>query len=91
MKQLKIIYNNINGIKSKIKSIKNIIEMESPAIIGIAETKLKEGEILEIEGYEIKRIDRETEGGGVLIAYKKCFKNIVVVVREKKKKKKCSG
>ena len=32
MKQLKIIYNNINGIKSKIKSIKNIIEMESPAI-----------------------------------------------------------
>ena len=85
MKTTKILYNNINGIKSKKMSLKRIIEKEKPTVIGIAETKLKENEVVEIEGYEIKRIDRKSEGGGVLLAYKKCLKNITVVVREEQK------
>ena len=33
-------------------------------ILGLAETKLEEGEIIKLEGYEIERVDREEEGGG---------------------------
>ena len=76
-------YNNINGIKTKIESLKTIIEEENPTIIGITETKLNEAEKLDIDGYEIKRVDRKSGGGGgVLLAYKKCLRNIMITVRE---------
>ena len=32
----------------------------------------------------MKRVDRKTDGGGVLIAYKKCLKKLVLVVREER-------
>ena len=75
-------FNNLRGVKSKLTSIKEIMEYESPAILGLAETKL-EGEIIKLEGYEIERVDREEEGG-VLIAYKKCLKNVMQIGREEK-------
>ena len=76
-------YNNINGIKTKIESLKRIITEEEPTVIGITETRLKKDEKLKIEGYKIKRVDRKTQGGGgVLLAYKKSLKNVTVVVRE---------
>ncbi len=84
LKSLKIMYNNVNGIKSKLLSLNRIIEEEKPTIIGITETKLDELETLKLEGYEIKRVDRKGGAGGVMIAYKECLKNIVVVVREEK-------
>ncbi len=84
LKSLKVMYNNINGIKSKIQSLERIIEEEKPAIIGITESKLDEHESLKLEGYEVKRVDRKSGAGGVMIAYKKCLKNMVVVVREEK-------
>ena len=86
LKSLKVFYNNINGIKLKQNTLQRIIEEENPTIIGITETKLLKKEDMEIEGYCIKRVDREKEdgGGGVLIAYKKCLKNVVMVVREEK-------
>ena len=52
-------FNNLRGVKSKLTSIKEIMEYESPAILGLAETKLEEGEIIKLEGYEIERVDRE--------------------------------
>ena len=75
-------YNNINGLKTKNLSLERIIEEERPTIIGLTETKLNETDKFEINGYEVKRVDRKKEGGGVLIAFKKCLKNVVVVVRE---------
>ena len=83
-KGFKIMYNNVNGIKSKMTSLERIIEEENPTIIGITETKLGEIESLNLEGYEIRRVDRKSGGGGVMIAYKQCLKNVVVVVREEK-------
>ena len=74
---------NVMGVKSKLNSIRNIIEEEKPTIIGLVETKLDEEDIIiEIEGYEIRRRERKTEGGGVLIAYREEIKNIINVVRE---------
>ncbi|MCH2406130.1 MAG: endonuclease/exonuclease/phosphatase family protein [Nitrosopumilus sp.] len=75
-------FDNVRGVKSKLNSIRNIIEEEKPTIIGLVETKLDEEDIIEIEGYEIRRRERKTEGGGVLIAYREEIKNIINVVRE---------
>ena len=76
---------NIRGYKTKVTSIKEIIEEQKPVIIGLVETKLREQDQIEIEGYEIKRKERAGEGGGVLIAYRKSLKNITIVVREEEK------
>ena len=86
LESLKVLYNNINGIKLKQNSLKRIIEEENPTFIGISETKLTDDDKLEIEGYCVKRVNREKAGGGggVLIAFKKCLKNVVIVVREEK-------
>ena len=82
LKKCKIMEDNVRGVKSKINSIKDIINEEEPTIIALTETKLKEEDKIEIEGYTIKRRDRVEEGGGVMIAYKDGIKNIVQVVRE---------
>ena len=77
--------NNVRGVKSKENVIKRIIEEESPIIVGLVETKLKEEDVVNIKGYNIERADRDEEGGGVLIAYKESLQNIVILVREYKK------
>ena len=53
-------FNNLRGVKSKIDSINQIVEEESPAILALAETKLRDGEKLKIDGYETEsgRVDR---------------------------------
>ena len=85
LESLKVMYNNINGIKLKQNALQRIIDEESPTIIGISETKLAESESFKIEGYGVERVDRVKDGGGgVLIAYKKCLENVVLVVREEK-------
>ena len=78
-------YNNINGIKTKIPSLKRIVSEEKPVILALTETKLKESDTFSLDGYVVKRLDRKTEGGGILIAYKECLKNITLTVREEVK------
>ena len=82
LKKCKIMVDNVRGVKSKINSIKDIIDDQEPTIIALTETKLNEEDLIEIDGYTIKRRDRVKEGGGVMIAYKDGIKNIVKVVRE---------
>ena len=67
-KNFGIYYNNIRGIKSKIETLKEIIQDKQSTIICIAETHLSETDDIKIEGYEIYRNDRNNKGGGVLIA-----------------------
>lgn len=83
---MKIMYNNINGVTTKQKSLVRIIQDEDPTIIGITETKLGEFDTFSLleYGYLVKRVDRKAGAGGVLIAYKTCLKNVAVVVREEK-------
>lgn len=75
LQQMKIYYINIRGIKSKVESLKEIIEEKKPDLIAIVETHLEKGEKMEIEGYHIIRKDRNSEGGGVMMAMKERHKN----------------
>ena len=80
-----VMYNNLRGIKSKVHSLQSILNEKQPAIIALAETKLNEGETIELDGYHIERVDRTSDsGGGVLIAYMECIKNIMTVAKEEK-------
>ena len=55
-------YNNINGIKTKIPSLKRIVSEEKPVILALTETKLKESDTFSLDGYVVKRLDRKTDG-----------------------------
>ena len=81
--------DNVRGIKSKINSLKGIIEEEKPAIIGLTETKLKDGDSVAFEDYVVKRADRAKNrkgGGGVLFAYHRTFSYMMKVVNEEREK-----
>ena len=84
LENFKILYVNIRGIKSKVKSLENIAQEEKPTLIAIAETILKEKEEIEIEGYAIlpKNKTAEGKGRGVLIAVKKEIEHISTIVME---------
>ena len=71
-------------MKSKVQSVQQILNEKKPAILALAETKLNKGEKVHLDGYKIKRVDRTKDnGGGVLIAYKECIKNIHTTKKEK--------
>ena len=74
--------NNVRGVKSKEIMIKRIIAEEEPVIIALVETKLKEKEGFTIPGYEITRVDRIGDGGGVLLAYKQSLRKVIVRTAE---------
>ena len=77
--------NNVRGIKTKMTTIKRIIEEERPVMIALVETKLMKDDNLEIPGYKVERADRDEEGGGVLVAIRKSLQNIWVITKEYKK------
>ena len=84
LSQLKMYFVNVRGIKSKIEQVRKIIKEEDPDIIGMVETMMAEKDELEIEGYKMLRNDRNEEGGGVMVAVKEKYKNIVIEVSREK-------
>ena len=77
-------YLNIRGIKSKIRSLTNIVDEVEPTMICITETHLMEKEILEIDGYTPLRNDRNKDGGGIVIYVENKLKHITTIVEKKK-------
>ena len=77
-------YLNIRGIKSKIRSLNNIVEEVQPTIICITESHLMDEEDLQIDGYKNLRNDRNKDGGGVLIAVQEKLYNITTIVEKMK-------
>ena len=59
MKNVSIMYPNIQGLKSKLESLKEIIDEQKPDIIALVETLLCENDAIELKNYEIIRNDRE--------------------------------
>ena len=79
----RILYSNINGIKSKIESLEDIIEEEKPTVIAVVETKLAQMGDFDIPGYKTLMMNRDENGGGLMISVKDELKNIVVECEEK--------
>ena len=61
---LRIAYANLNGARSKLTSIKEIIEDQKPDIFALVETHLKPKQDISIKGYIFKALSRENKGGG---------------------------
>ena len=74
-----MIYSNVNHVLSKIESLKIIIEEEKPAVVVLVETKLAVKGDIDIEGYRSWPMNRDQNGGGIIILIKKELKNIVLV------------
>ena len=62
------IHLNINSLIPKIDELRLIAKNSNPAIIGISESKLDKSILdneIKIDGYELKRSDRNRQSGGV--------------------------
>ena len=67
-KRMHFIYMNINSPLPKIDKVRYIANMTNASIIGISETKLDEtiwSSELEVDGYDLVRLDQSRRGGGV--------------------------
>ena len=67
-KGLHFIHININSLLPKIDEIRHMTKITNAAIAGIGETKLDESILcseIDIEGYDLLRLDRSRRGGGV--------------------------
>ena len=83
-KNLKLLYVNIRGLKSKTDSLANIEEVH-PSIICLVETHLDEAERVQLEGFKsIFRSDKSSESGGIMVTVKDKPKNIVIQLGETK-------
>ena len=80
-----MLLNNTRGYKSKEAIVQRIIHEENPVLVALVETKLEKSDNIDIPGYKVVRGDRESKGGGVLVAYKKCLEHIAVCTSEYKK------
>ena len=65
---LHFIHLNINSLLPKIDELRHIAKTSKVSVIGITETKLDESVLnseVNIEGYNVLRLDRNRNGGGV--------------------------
>ncbi len=88
MKDINVYYNNINGLKSKMASLKGILEKEQPHVLALCETKLAKNAhgLLEetINKKRYKIIPRYTKAGkeGMVIALRNdTFQSILDVTQ----------
>ena len=69
-----IFYCNSRSLKNKINDLNSLVAIHSPSIIAITETWLDSefpSSLLQLDSYDIYRHDRDSHGGGVLIAVNK--------------------
>ena len=79
LKQFKIIYQNIRGMKSKANSLTELVEDQKPRIVCLVERHLEKEEEVAIPGYEtIYRDDETTNSGGILVAVKDNIKTVTM-------------
>lgn len=76
--KLSIMYANVDGICSKIDEFKEMVAIQKPDVICLAESKLNQAisdQVIVCKGYDIWRKDRVGKnGGGVLIMTSKKLK-----------------
>ena len=83
--QMKLMYTNIRGIKSKIDSLSVILDEVKPTIALIVETHLDETEAIQIPNYEVFMMDGTSNSGGIIVAIRERIKTISVSLSESQK------
>ena len=68
VKLFSIIGNNINGLKAKIDSLQSVVNIFSPSVICLQETKLRSKGIWKAKGFRTFERLRKGFGGGLLTA-----------------------
>lgn len=79
--QITLLYTNIRSIQNKLYEFHSVVEYYSPQIIGLTETWLNnviQSSYLSLPSYTIYRNDRNTRGGGVLLAINSKLKSCIV-------------
>ena len=72
-RRTQFIHINVNSLLPKIDEVRYITNITIASIIGISETKLDETILsskLEVDGYDLVRLDRLRRGGGVACYFK---------------------
>ena len=77
-----MLYSNINHLKSKIESLEHIIDDSKPTVVALVETKLGEKEEIKIQGYKPLPMNRDKNGGGVMLLVRKEIQNITVLIEK---------
>ena len=89
MKKFVLMYVNARGIKAKQASFLTKVDEIKPTIICITETHLIGTIKCDIEGYDVRRSDRDIMGGGIMIAVKNEIKHVCTKVEDKKNVGEC--
>ena len=78
--KLKILYSNVRGTKSKMKSLKEIVYSKECDLFTVTETNLKQNENIVLKGYKwVGKIRQERDGGGVGILIKDTLINGITI------------
>ena len=77
----RVYYVNIRGLKSKTKSLKDIIDAKNPTVLCIAETHLQGNERVKIPGYKVITNNNKSNKGGVLIGIKESLEPVTIEVK----------
>ena len=68
-RELSIWGNNSNGLKAKLRSLRaNLEQFDFPSCVTLQETKLRQTNLIKIEGYKVFETVRTGLGGGLLTA-----------------------
>ena len=83
MNKLSIVGQNVFGAFSKQNSLSNVINVLSPSIINLQETKVRKAGMLKFTGYQtFENVRSDKLGGGLLTAVDINLKPVLVNVKE---------
>ena len=86
LKNFKIYYQNVRGLKSKLDSLQEMIDDYQPALVCIVETHMQKEEEIQMPGYSlVYRNDRSANSGGILIGVRDNIKNISLELTQENK------
>ena len=83
LQKFTIVYQNIRGLKSKVDSVRELVDDCQPNLLCLVETHMQEEEKITIPGYEtVYRNDKTLNSGGILITVKDTLKTITMPVAQ---------
>ena len=86
LKNFKIYYQNVRGLKSKLDSLQEMIDYYQPSLVCIVETYMQKQEEIQIQGYSLVcDNDRSANSGRTLVGVRDNIKNISLELTQENK------